>query len=457
MVNSLSEPIDEDLSAWLAGDSVPDWAADEAALDECYAAEPVGARLAELLSASPADRPTAALALLDARKLSLAGQVDLLELLHEQSNWLAAATTRVLAAIDDGDNSQVRLSQDAVSLVLKMSGRAAQRQLKAARTLVDQLPATMSLLESGRITTRHAELISESSSKLPPDLLPELEARVAGRAAEQTPGQLKQSLARALLTLDPATAQQRHERATAERKVGFQPADDGMVELPVLVPAPQGQLIYTRLTAAATMLPASDVRTMDQRRADLLVDEVLAGLPVDSLPKVQGHRPAIQVVVGADTLLNLDDQPAELVGYGPITADTARRLAADESGTWRRLLTDPDTGQLLDISPDRYRPSRRLKDFVVARDGTCVFPTCNQPGYRCHYDHITPFDKGGKTCRCNGALACRRHNNCKINTGWSYRANEDGSYTWTTDTGHSYVSHPPEWLRPRWATDEQPP
>ena len=180
---------------------------------------------------------------------------------------------------------------------------------------------------------------------------------------------------------------------------------------------------------------------MDQKRADLLVDAVLSGLPVDGLPVLQGRRPSINVVVSADTLLGLDDQPAHLTGYGPITAETARRLAADESGTWRRLLTDPDSGALLDIS-GKYRPPQRLRDFVSARDDVCAFPTCNQPGYRCEYEHTVAFSAGGSTCRCNGALACRRHNQCKLDTGWSYIRNHDGSFTWTTDTGHRYTSAP---------------
>jgi hypothetical protein len=222
-----------------------------------------------------------------------------------------------------------------------------------------------------------------------------------------------------------------------------------MAELPVLLGAPEGQLIFTRLTAAATLLPAEDPRTMDQKRADLLVDAVLSGLPHSALPELQGRRPAIQVVVSADTLLELDDQPAHLNGYGPITAETARRLAADQSGTWRRLLTDPDTGQLLDISASQYRPSQRLRDYVSARDGVCTFPTCNQPGYRCEYEHIKPHGQGGATRRSNGALACKRHNLCKIGTGWSYQSNADGSFTWTADTGHQRTSHPPErWPRP---------
>ncbi|MEO6501343.1 MAG: precorrin-3B synthase [Jatrophihabitantaceae bacterium] len=149
--------------------------------------------------------------------------------------------------------------------------------------------------------------------------------------------------------------------------------------------------------------------------------------------------------------MNLDDEPADLAGYGPITAQTARRYAADESGAWRRLLTDPDSGALLDISRDSYRPVQRLRDFVLARDSVCCFPTCGQPGHRCEFEHIVAFSKGGQTCRCGGALACKPHDLCKIGTGWQYRRLPDGGYRWADDTGHGYTGYPPQ----RWTSARQ--
>jgi hypothetical protein len=45
------------------------------------------------------------------------------------------------------------------------------------------------------------------------------------------------------------------------------------------------------------------------------------------------------------------------------------------------------------------------------------------------------------TRRDNLALTCRRHNQAKAaGTGWSYQHNPDGSFTWTTHTGHHYTS-----------------
>jgi len=253
--------------------------------------------------------------------------------------------------------------------------------------------------------------------------------------------QLRRRVRRAVLAIDPSTAEQRHRRVRAERRVEYHPGEDGMASLIALLPAPEAQLIYLRLTAATDLFPAEDCRTRDQQRADVFIDAILCGLPLDALPRVQGRRPAINVVISADTLLGLNDQPGHLTGYGPITAESARRLAADSSGTWRRLLTDPDTGALLDISPRRYRPAQRLCDYLAARDDVCVFPTCQQPAYRCEGDHTVPFTQGGRTRRDNLALTCRRHNNTKkTGTGWSYHHNPTGTFTWTTNTGHHYTS-----------------
>src|SRR5439155_17358582 len=135
-------------------------------------------------------------------------------------------------------------------------------------------------------------------------------------------------------------------------------------------------LVQTVLDSLATVKGPGETRSMDQRRADALVDTFARVIGDPSLPQHHGHRPAIQVSVSASTLLGCDEQPAHLDGYGPITADVARRIASDQSGTWRRILTDPTTRQVLDYGRRTYRPPANLADHVIARDRTCVFPGC---------------------------------------------------------------------------------
>jgi len=95
---------------------------------------------------------------------------------------------------------------------------------------------------------------------------------------------------------------------------------------------------------------------------------------------------SVQVTVPLTMLLGLDQtHPAELAGYGPIPAQTARKLAA--AGTWRRLVTDPITGAPLDYGRTRYQPPADLAEHVITRDRTCRWPGCHRPAAGCHLDH----------------------------------------------------------------------
>ena len=175
------------------------------------------------------------------------------------------------------------------------------------------------------------------------------------------------------------------------------------------------------------------------------------------LPKAQGMRPAIQVTIALSTLLGCDDEPGELAGHGPIPASVARHIAADGTGTWRRLVTDPLTGQLLDYGRTTYRPPRDLAEFVMARDQVCAFPHCSRPAHRCHLDHRVPYAAGGRTSPVNVGALCERHHICKHQVGWRVRRESDGTNTWISPTKHRYRSRPPDLPAATNLTGEPPP
>lgn len=60
-----------------------------------------------------------------------------------------------------------------------------------------------------------------------------------------------------------------------------------------------------------------------------------------------------------------------------------------------RPVVDPDE---LDAEP-RYRPSRRLADFLLCRDLICRFPGCCHPAERCGTDHTIAWPAGAPTRR----------------------------------------------------------
>ena len=186
----------------------------------------------------------------------------------------------------------------------------------------------------------------------------------------------------------------------------------------------------------------------DALRADALVDAVLrpdtTSTAPGEAPRPTDPRVQLRVTVDLPTLLGLAHNPAELAGYGPIPPDLARELAGDAD--WTRFTTDPQTGELLDLGRFRYRPSRRLAEFIRARQPVCTWPGCNQPSERCDIDHSHDFRTGGPTCRCNLGPFCRQHHNGKTHGRWRYRRHPDGAGTLTSPLRKTYTLKPP-WRR----------
>jgi len=236
-----------------------------------------------------------------------------------------------------------------------------------------------------------------------------------------------------------------------------------MAWLSAYLPAVDAQTVMTAVQAVADKAGKGDDRTADQRRADALTTicaAVLTGQPIDGLPTWQGRKPSVQVTVALSTLLGVDEQPADLDGYGPIPADVARRIAADPTGTWHRLITDPQ-GQLIDYGRSVYRPPADLREYVIARDRTSRLPHDNRTARRSELDHVIPWAEGGTTCADNLIAESSRAHHLKHDAGWTTERHPDGTVTWTTPTGRSYDKpldpYPVDQTRPKLDDDEPPP
>ena len=158
----------------------------------------------------------------------------------------------------------------------------------------------------------------------------------------------------------------------------------------------------------------------------------------------QGRRPHLSVTLGLGTLAGLDNLPGKLAGFGAIPPGLARSIAKS-AATITALLTDPETGSITDAGALVYRPRQALRDQIAALLGTCQFPSCRQPVWRCDIDHREPFDhhnpeQGGHTTRENTGPYCRRHHLFKHHTEWQTRPDPSCSVlTWISPTGHRYV------------------
>ena len=111
--------------------------------------------------------------------------------------------------------------------------------------------------------------------------------------------------------------------------------------------------------------------------------------------------------------------------------------------TLRRMVTDPTTGQLLDLGRSSYRLTGPLRRFILSRDTTCRFPHCTRPARRCDIDHIRSWHDDGRTDRDNLIPLCRRHHVLKTHGRWTIlRRRPDGTVEWRAPDGTRVISHP---------------
>ena|GEM_PF-2490787 len=255
---------------------------------------------------------------------------------------------------------------------LAMSSQAAAGLLSNSWRLCRHLPATLNALDQGVIDAKRARSMVRLTDGLDDELQRQVEERVLARGARSSPARFTEAISRAIKYFDPEGAEARRQERLAERDVGVNLLDEGMAQLWALVPADKAQAAFAtiQLLARAAGGP-DDPRTMAQRRADVFADLLLG--------THSGHRPVVHldITMPLTTLAGLDNGPAMLAGYGPITAEMGRELA--EHATWSRLVTDPITGALLGLDGHTYRknPDGTLRRIPgPATDGTC--PTCGQ-------------------------------------------------------------------------------
>jgi Domain of unknown function (DUF222)/HNH endonuclease len=330
---------------------------------------------------------------------------------------------------------------------LRISEHAAAHQVAEAVTLTRLFPETLDRLAAGTVQTTQVRALIDATLPLDDATARRVQDLVLPRMPEQNPAATRKALSRAVIKADPAGAEARRQHAVAERRVVHYPEPDGMSTVAATLPAEQALHAMNTIDAHARATRKEhpgDTRTLDQARADSFYRLVTGNATAS--PAALVH-----VTVPLDTLLGLDQEPGELSGYGPITAQAARTLAAQEDSTWQRLLTAPDTGTVVKTDPTTYRPTAEVRRHVSARDGHCTFPTCTMPATTTDLDHIIPFnhqhpDQGGPTTPDNLHPLCRYHHRLKTHAGWTVHRSETNptaatataTTTWTSPSGRKY-------------------
>ena len=428
--------------------------------------EDFSATVADLLHAIPGAHAMSRLSEIDPYALNASDRIDYLTALDRQDGWLYALRQRAIAAVaglkpseGGGPLSGVdEIEREDISTALRLAPATAQSRIDIARTLVNNLPNTCSALATGEISSAHATVIARETATAirdgaPESVIFEIEQRAIAYAEFHTPGQLANHVRTNVAKFSPEEFEEVSTRATALRRVSCYNEADGISTVVAILPAADAQIVMNSIEAfilrqeqlgksqqqSAPRSTEFERLTIDQKRADAL--SAICGNFLSEISETVApqRRPlTVNVTIDLPTLLGLAENPGQLAGYGPIPASVARELASDSK--WKRFITEPQTGNLLDFGRESYEPPQQLKDFLIARDRTCRFPGCRRSALLSDLDHAESWESGGSTSPGNIGAHCRRHHRLKTHDGWKIESFPDGSCTWTSPLGKQFFT-----------------
>ena len=207
------------------------------------------------------------------------------------------------------------------------------------------------------------------------------------------PARLRELLQSWLIAADPKGAVERQKAATRDSAdVVPWRREDGLLDIALLgVTGPNAQAVLDSIVRRAEPIGPYDDRTVGQRRRDAAID-LLTGrnsfqfggcdCPADGCPCAPppacpgggcGCGIGAEVPCGAQvfvhvplpTALDAGDDPAELVGHGPLDPDLLGQLL-HSAPVLHRVWVDPATGVPVAVDDRTWQPARRDREAVRA-------------------------------------------------------------------------------------------
>ncbi|MCP3420257.1 HNH endonuclease signature motif containing protein [Nocardioides pinisoli] len=361
--------------------------------------------------------------------------------------------------------------------VLGTSTTAAKRLIGHALELRHRLPRLWAQVHAGRVPAWRARLVAETTIHSTPALTREaaafVDAQVAAVAGRVGPAQLDRLVAEAITRFDLAEAD-----PTADPEDGWLHVDPRHVTIDTqevhfagtmrmeaeLDIADALDLDRALVHGAATLKALGSTESLNVRRAKALGDLARTQTALDL--HTQGSAPARttatqsnddqlpaarEVVLHAHFDANLDDLstvfgPTGRLEEGPrlVLLDQIKAWCAD---TRTKVTIKPVIDLNADLSTPAYAVPDKLREQVILRDRTCVFPWCTRPARRADIDHVIPHDpdaaaegreQPGPTQTDNLACLCRTHHRLKTHSAWRYEMVAPGAFEWTSPHGHRY-------------------
>ena len=399
--------------------------------------------------------------------------------------------------------------------VLGVTSVSAKKLIGHALELRHRLPRLWAQVHAGRVAAWRARAVAEATIHSTPALTVEaarfVDAQVAAVAGKIGPAQLDRLVAETikrydLAGTDPAADPEDGHLHVDPRHVTIHDQDvhfAGTVRLEAEIDLADGLDLHQALAhRAATLKALGSELPLDARRAKALGDLARTQTALDLHDAAGGRAAGGSVggraaggsvggrVAGEERAgVSRPDLPAarEVVLHAHFDATTAgdtivfeptgrleegqRLLLLEKLRSWcGDSRTKVTVKPVIDLNQEKGAPGYeipdRIREHVILRDGTCVFPWCARPARGCDVDHVTEYDhdaeadgrpQPGPTETENLGALCRFHHRLKTHSAWHYDMVAPGVFEWTSPHGHRYrrdrtgttALDPPDPGRPR--------
>jgi hypothetical protein len=313
---------------------------------------------------------------------------------------------------------------------LGMSHDGAAMFLGESVELAYRLPRTYARVLAGDLVAWRGRRTARSTMTLSLEAVAFVDANVAPFAHKLGPVAVERLVEEAMVRFDPEAAEAKRLAAAEQRKFDIDlqhVTHDGVAWVGgCLDVADARDLEHAVQVAAADLAALGSTESLDVRRSQAVGVLARRQLTLDL------NAPGETTVKARQVVIHVHAAPD-----GTMTVEGGGSLSPEQVRAW---CTNPDTQvvikPVIDLNAtettDRWAVPDRMREQVVLRDRTCVFPLCNVNARRCDLDHTQPWHDGGPTTPANLAPLCRRHHRLKTHGGWTYQRLPDGDVEWTS-------------------------
>ncbi|MCY7395785.1 MAG: HNH endonuclease, partial [Nocardioides sp.] len=356
-----------------------------------------------------------------------------------------------------------------LAAVLGLSTDAGRAYLGHAVELRYRLPRVFARVVAGDLVAWRARRVAQRTTVLCPAAAGFVDAHVAPVAHKIGPVRLDRLIEEAQTRFDPEETERLRLEAAERRRFDIHATTrlldgvggiTGVVEVSGVLDLADALDLDTTLQAAAADLGAlGGTETLDVRRSMALghlgrlargqdtLDLAPSGTDSTTTAPATPATPAMRTMPAA----RMKDRRLVLHVHLADTAiarleQTRAMITVAQVQSW---CTEPATTvtiqPVIDLNTNphtsAYEIPDRIRDHVILRDHTCVFPWCTRPARRADLDHRQNWPEGETDAR-NLAPLCRRHHRTKTHTTWTYDSPEPGVHEWRSPHGYHYRRDP---------------